>query len=91
MGSYSMPGNKKPGGSGNQTGANLPPSLAGWTASIEDVNWAQLRQNLDAEQEESPEKKRIREKKGRWNKNAPKDAQENNEFIEKGGGMRPSF
>lgn len=62
MGTYSMPGNKKPGGSGNETGANLPPSLTGWVASLEDINWAQLGQNLDAEKGKRAKKKRIRKK-----------------------------
>ena len=66
MGTYSMPGNKKPGGSGNETGADLPPGLTGWTDDLQNIDWAQMQKNIKGETEERKEKRqkkrRIRKK-----------------------------
>ena len=80
MGIYRLAGNKTPGSSANETGANLPPSLLGWLDKADDIDWSNVSQNVKDDF-----------KKRRFRKNAPKDGAENAEFIKKGGGIRPSF
>ena len=84
MGVYRLAGNKTPGSSANETGANLPPSLLGWLDKADDIDWSNVSQNVKDENQK-------RKKKKRWRKNPPKDAAENAEFIKKGGGVRPAF
>ena len=98
MGTYRMVGNKTPGSSANQTGANLPPSLIGWVDELDDINWSQIGRNLETESEQRREKREELktlpfkgQKKKRFWKNRPKNAKENAEFIKAGGGSRPSF
>jgi len=96
--SYRMDGGKTPGSSANETGTGLPPSLTGWVEDLSNINWAQVGKNLKAESTERKERREKRKslpfkgaKKTRFADNAPKNAAENAEFIEAGGGSRPSF
>ena len=89
--SYRMNGGKTPGSSANETGTGLPPSLTGWVDDLSDINWAQLGANLKSEEVEGKSLPFKGAKKQRFADNAPKNAAENAEFIEAGGGSRPSF
>jgi len=100
-----MVGNKTPGSSANETGTGLPPSLTGWVDSLSDINWTQIGKNLKTEyakdkaaREERRGTKEERKnlpfkgaKKTRFFNNKPKDASENAQFIEAGGGSRPAY